>query len=171
LAEVGHGSSKLPEHRTLAGHGSSKLPEHRTLAEENKIFIDGTDLILGRVASYVAKLVILGKKVALLNCNKLIITGSKQIVIDSYKDVMENVKGRHKGPFYPRKAENLVRETIAGMLPKTDRGRAILKNIEVYRDVPKEYAGHKMVSLEDFKKSANVTKFVTVGELEKQLRG
>lgn len=165
MAEATHGNSEMRE-RHSAFKTPTKLPEHRI---PDKIFIDATGTVLGRLASLAAKTALNGKKVVVLNCNKIVITGNKDVILKDFRDTMAKVRGRHKGPFYPKKPENLVRTSIAGMLPKTDRGRAILKNIEVYRDVPADYANNKAVNPEHLKKSEHVKKFTTIEHISSQI--
>ena len=40
--------------------------------------IDGTNATMGRLASYVAKQALKGEEIAIMNCEKVIITGSKK---------------------------------------------------------------------------------------------
>ena len=41
------------------------------------MIIDGNNLILGRLGSFVAKKALLGKKIDIINCKNIIITGKK----------------------------------------------------------------------------------------------
>ena len=42
--------------------------------------IDGTNAVLGRLASYVAKKVLKGEEVIILNCEHILITGNKKSI-------------------------------------------------------------------------------------------
>jgi len=50
--------------------------------------IDGNNLILGRVASYVAKAAILGDKIAIVNTDKLVMSGSRSFIIHVRKQII-----------------------------------------------------------------------------------
>ena len=84
--------------------------------------IDGTDLILGRMAAIVAKRSLLGEKIDIINCEKIIIAGDKKSVLEAYK-----IKAKRgcplKGPFFQKMPDRFTRRAIRGMLPyKQDKG-------------------------------------------------
>jgi large subunit ribosomal protein L13 len=47
-----------------------------------QIVIDATDLILGRMASTVAKLVLKGERVIIINAEKALISGNKKNIVE-----------------------------------------------------------------------------------------
>ena len=49
------------------------------------MIIDASDMILGRLATYVAKKALLGEKVDIVNCEKAVITGNKKSIFEKYK--------------------------------------------------------------------------------------
>ena len=108
-----------------------------TLNEQ--IVIDGKDSVLGRVASYAAKQALLGKKIVILNCNDLLLTGGRN---------MSRGRGAQKGPIIPKVAEKIMKRTIRGMLEYTQkRGEAALDRIICYNATPKEFESAKKISL------------------------
>jgi len=48
------------------------------------IVVDGTNLIAGRLASNVAKLLRKGNRVSIINCDKIMISGKKSSIIGEY---------------------------------------------------------------------------------------
>jgi large subunit ribosomal protein L13 len=118
------------------------------------IIIDATDLILGRLASAVAKHAMLGEDVTVINCSNAIISGSKNVVLKTY--VRKRERGTPTtGPFIHRGPEQIVRRAVRGMLPyKQERGLAAYRRIRCYRGVPDSIKGEKPISI----KSANVSK-------------
>ena len=134
------------------------------------LYVDGTHTVLGRIASYVAKEAMIGKKVIILNCEKIVMTGEKENILRSYIDQITNIKGRHKGPFWPRQPDTIVRRSIRGMIPhKKAQGALALKRVEVFVGVPKEYAHAKFHSFEKAKLKEGTSRFMTVGELSKKI--
>jgi large subunit ribosomal protein L13 len=96
-----------------------------------KVIIDGTDAVLGRLGSFVSKELLKGKEVVLINCEKIIVSGSKA-------DFVENIRrkrrmgqgGSMKGPKYIRKSDMLVKRILRGMLPwDRTRGREAHKRL------------------------------------------
>ena len=134
------------------------------------IIIDATNLIVGRLASYVAKKALLGEEVHIINSEKAIISGKKENIFKKFEKRRE-IGDPHHGPYYPRKADILVRRIIRGMLPyKKERGKEAFKRIKCYIGVPKNLEGKKAETL----KSAHVSKlptlkYITIGELSKHL--
>lgn len=134
------------------------------------VYIDATHNVLGRIASYAAKEAMTGKKVIILNCEKIIMTGDKEKVLRAYIDQITNIKGRHKGPFWPRQPDTIVRRSIRGMIPhKKAQGALALKRVEVYVGMPKEYAHAKIQHFEKAKMKEGTSRFITVGELSKKI--
>ncbi len=100
------------------------------------ILIDGTNQILGRVAAYAAKKALLGEKVEIVNCEKMLITGRKEFLESRFLERKE--RGHpYDGPFYPKMADRIVRRTIRGMLPyRQERGKNAYKRIMCYIGMP-----------------------------------
>ena len=110
----------------------------------HKIVIDGKNAILGRLASYAAKQALLGKEIAIVNCNEVVISGKPKSVISEYKKTRQRGGASLKGPFFPRNPERIVKRTVRGMLSyKQGRGRNALKKIRCYNEIPSEYEESK----------------------------
>ena len=62
------------------------------------IIIDGKNAILGRIASYAAKEALKGEEIVIVNCENVIITGSKQDVKEDYLEKRGRVGSAQKGP-------------------------------------------------------------------------
>ena len=52
--------------------------------------IDGKNATLGRLASYVAKQALKGEEFAILNCEQIIITGSKKDIKNKFLSILCN---------------------------------------------------------------------------------
>ncbi|MEM4691128.1 MAG: uL13 family ribosomal protein, partial [Desulfurococcaceae archaeon] len=50
-----------------------------------EVYIDATNQILGRLASIVAKMLLEGKRVYVFNSEKIVVSGERRRVIESYK--------------------------------------------------------------------------------------
>jgi len=137
--------------------------------------INAEGLILGRLASKVAKMLLEGEEVVIVNAEKAVITGNREDIFAKYKQRTElrTRTNPRRGPFYPKRSDELVRRTIRGMLPwKTDRGRKAFKRLKVYVGVPKEFEGKQLETISEAHMSRLATpKYVTVGEVAKFLGG
>ncbi len=131
------------------------------------------DLILGRLCSQAAKDILLGEEVAVVNCEKAIISGKKANTL-----ARELVKRKRKG--YPLKSQThsrlpdrFVRRCVRGMLPwKTARGREAYKKIICYRGIPISFEGKEFISIPKATVEKLPTlKYMTVGEICTQIGG
>jgi large subunit ribosomal protein L13 len=114
----------------------------------NPIYIDGTNLRFGRVASNVAKQLINGNYVVVVNVEKMIVSGSKASVMSKYSRWMglRTYKNPEEvGPKHHRSPDRLLFYSIRDMLPKAPSGKEALKRLKVYLGVPDEL---KSVSLQ-----------------------
>ena len=106
--------------------------------------LDGDGIILGRLASYVAKQLLMGEKIVVVNAGNVVVSGRPKMVFDVYHE--KRVRGdRHKGPFFPRNPDRIFWRTVRGMLPDNKRGRDALKLLHVYNDKPQEYSDAEKV--------------------------
>jgi len=137
--------------------------------------INAEGLILGRLASKVAKMLLEGEEVVIVNADKAIITGNREDVFAKYKrrTALRTRTNPRRGPFYPKRSDEIVRRTIRGMLPwKTYKGRKAFGRLRVYVGVPKEFEGKNLESISEAHMSRLATpKYVTVGEVAKFLGG
>ncbi|HWG91793.1 MAG TPA: 50S ribosomal protein L13 [Candidatus Thermoplasmatota archaeon] len=129
--------------------------------------INGENLVLGRMASQVAKRLLNGEEIHIVNAEKVIITGTRDSVLENF-DFKRDVGTNRKGPFYPRTPHMIVKRTVRGMVGhRFPRGRAAYKNLKVWIGVPEELANEPLTTLE--KASTRTVRYVTVGEISKYL--
>lgn len=113
--------------------------------------IDGKNVILGRLATVVAKEALKGEEVAVINCEQIVITGNKRSILAGLEEKRHRVGSTQKGPKVSRTSEKIVKVAIRGMLPnprRGGRGRDAFKRIKCYVGVPKEFAEGKKILLE-----------------------
>ncbi len=136
------------------------------------VIIDATNLIVGRLASRVAKMLLEGKRVVIVNAEKAIISGNPDIVYERYKELFE-IKSRRnprRGPFQYRRPDLFLKRRIRGMLPyKKPRGKLAYKRLRVYLGVPPEYQKIEKLKFHEIDGTIRLThKWVTVGDLLKK---
>jgi len=126
--------------------------------------INGDGMLLGRLASVVAKRALAGEEIAIVNAEKAIISGSRARVLGNYQH--KRSRGSTGwGPFVPRRPDNLMKRTIRGMLPyKRPRGVDAMKRVRCYVGVPVEFAGKAMETPDEAHVDRlNNVQFVTLG--------
>ena len=117
-----------------------KLPE--------EVYINGENHVLGRLASYVAKLLLKGHRVYVVNAEKIVITGKWEVVLREWRHKILERGDWYKGPFYPKRPDRIFKRVVRGMLPKNSRGRMALKRLKVYIGVPEELSTKDFITLE-----------------------
>jgi large subunit ribosomal protein L13 len=136
------------------------------------MIIDATNLIVGRLGTVVAKKVLLGEKVIIVNSEKAVITGKRPVVLAKFKQKI--LRGTWaKGPHFIRSPERLLKRMIRGMLPyKQARGLEAYKRIMCWVGTPDEFKGQKIetVKAADVSKMPNLD-YVSLQELSKQVGG
>ncbi len=132
--------------------------------------IDATGLILGRLASTVAQRLLSGEEISIINAEKAIVSGSPETSLSKYQ-VMRSKGSKERGPYYPKRADMIVRRTIRGMLPyKKARGRAALEKLRVYMGVPAQLSDAEAETLEYAHKSRLSTiKTIELRSIARQL--
>jgi len=141
--------------------------------KERTLIIDAENSILGRMASYVAKLLLAGYRVIIVNAEKAVISGERKRVIDGYK-LLLRVK-THKNPYRhsmkrPRTPERIVKEAVRGMLPKESwKGKQALTRLRVYVSVPDELKDKPKIKILNASHTKLRGEFITVGEVAREL--
>ncbi|MEM5791074.1 MAG: 50S ribosomal protein L13 [Candidatus Aenigmatarchaeota archaeon] len=129
------------------------------------IIYDASNQILGRLASRIAKDLLKGEKVFVVNCERAAISGNPKKTLELYLQKIQRGDVK-KGPFFPKTPDGIFRRTVRGMLPwKKAKGRKAFKNLKVFIGIPEELKG------KDFKKFENADvkklkcKFIYLSEL------
>jgi len=103
--------------------------------------IDAEGAVLGRLCTAVAKRLLNGEEIAIVQSEKVIVTGKKTMIKAHYKHERE-VGTYRKGPFYPRMPDRILKRTIRGMIPYQEpHGRTAFKRLKCYLGVPKMFQG------------------------------
>jgi large subunit ribosomal protein L13 len=129
------------------------------------MIIDADGLIMGRIATRIAKEILKGETVTVVNCEKAVITGDPESVIERFY-IKRDRGDPNKGPFYPRYPMQLFKRVVRGMLPRrTDRGRKAFRRLKVYVGNKGNLKGEKIgKSVDDIR-----CKYITIKDLCKEL--
>jgi len=112
-------------------------------------FINAEGAVLGRLASYAAKGALKGEEFVIVNCEKIIITGSLKDNTKKFQEKRGRVGSVQKGPKYSLDSEKILKRTIRGMIPnhRTGRGKEAVKRVKCYNGIPEEFKDKKFVQL------------------------
>ena len=90
--------------------------------------IDAEGSILGRMCTKVAKRLLNGETIAIVNAEKALISGKRTTIKQNYTQKRQ-VGTYRKGPFFPRMPDRLVKRTVRGMIPyQTPHGRTAFRS-------------------------------------------
>ena len=108
--------------------------------------VDASDKVLGRLASEIASRlrgkhkaiytphVDTGDFIVVVNAEKIVLTGKKLTdkIYYSYSGYPGGLRETSAGKMLAEKPERVIRIAVAGMLPKNNLGRKMLKKLKVY---------------------------------------
>ncbi|MDR1992458.1 MAG: 50S ribosomal protein L13 [Nitrososphaerota archaeon] len=131
--------------------------------------VNAEDQIVGRMCSKIAKLLINGEEVIILNAEKAVFSGKKKSKVAEAHLFLE-VGAPARGPFHYRRPDRYLRKTVRGMLPfKQPKGQTAYKRLKVFMGVPAEFRDQKMVSFTDAQLSNLKGPHFTLGELATEI--
>jgi len=130
--------------------------------------IDATGASAGRLASHVAKRLLAGEEVHLVNAEKATVSGTLEAVMERM-EFKRDVGTRRKGPFYPRVPHLMLKRTVRGMLnyQELPSHRAAYKRLKAHIGVPDELANQTPIVIEKARSTA--PRSVTFGEIATRL--
>lgn len=133
--------------------------------------IDANGLILGRLASIVAKQLLSGdEKIYIVNAEKAIISGSRATTLKDYRETRER-GATEFGPYFPKRPDRILKRTIRGMLPyKRARGRDAMSRLKVYVGVPSELKSAETTTIAHADmKLLSSSKYIELGEVSQKM--
>jgi len=138
------------------------------LAEQ--VVVDATNHIAGRLCSYVAKMLLKGDNVVVLNAEKAMLSGERYSTIRQWHEYLEigSIVNPIHGPFHARRPDTIITRMVRGMVPKRrPKGISAMKRLRVYIGVPKNYEGVKGKEFEDAKIRKPVSYYTSIHDLAK----
>ncbi len=130
------------------------------------MIIDGKNMIMGRLASFVAKKALLGEESVIVNCDRVVIVGSKKDIVNKWKRKIK-MGDVFKGPFVSRSPDKIMRRAVRGMLNyKTNRGSNAYKRVKCFVGIPE---GYKKIEIIDTFKVKKGKKYIDLKEVSNNL--
>lgn len=131
--------------------------------------IDVSGLVLGRAAGLIAKRLLKGEQLVVVNAEKSVVTGDRQTVIQEF--ATRRARGSvRSGPHYPRYPDRIFRRAVRGMLPhlKT-RGKVAFDRLTVHIGVPPGLETASRSTLEGAKARPSIQPPTTLQEITRLL--
>ena len=137
--------------------------------KNQSILVDADGLILGRMASVVAKKLLNGEKIIIINAEKAVISGKKKSKIAEAKEFLE-VGAPKRGPFHYRRPDRILRKTVRGMVPfKKPKGKNALKKLKVFISVPEDLKDQQPMYIEEAQAAKLNGPYFTLADLAKEI--
>src|SRR3989304_7723192 len=119
----------------------------KTSTKTSATVVNGEGLILGRMCSKIAKRLLNGEEIIVVNAEKIIISGKKKSKVAEAHKFLE-VGAPERGPFHSRRPDRIVGKTVRGMVPwRQPKGKSAYKRLKVFMGVPEELKDRKMERL------------------------
>ncbi len=133
---------------------------------------DAKGKILGRLASTIARDLLAGKDVAVINAENAIIIGSRDSIVKKYttRINLQEKQNPEFSPYWPRRPDMLLKRAVRGMLPyaKT-RGRTAYRKLTVFIGTPAGLAKVKPIEIKTKDANAIYMPHMTMRELSQSL--
>ncbi len=131
--------------------------------------IDASGLILGRMASIVAKRLLQGEPIIIINAEKTILSGRRSSRVKEAKTFLD-IGHPGKGPFHPRRPDKIVRKAVRGMLPhRQPKGANALRLLRVFLGVPTELKTMPTQTISEAHVDKLKCPYITIEDLAKQI--
>jgi len=126
---------------------------------------DATGQILGRISTRIAKDLLRGENVYVVNCEKAVISGTPKFKERFYLQRVQRGDPHH-GPFYPKTPQGIVKRTIRGMIPFSKmKGQDAFRRLKVFVGVPDDIKEKNFIRIEEADVNKLKCKHITVGDL------
>lgn len=134
------------------------------------LVLDASELVAGRIASVVAKHLLQGEHVTVINAEKAVLSGNRASLVKEYKERLgiRTLTAPWKGPLHHRHPHTLLRHIIRGMVPwKKTRGRLAMKRLRVFVGTPKDFKIKRRLEIPEFERTGRRT--VYLGDIAREL--
>lgn len=143
----------------------NKMQAAKTSTKMSAAVVNGEGLILGRMCSKIAKRLLNGEEIIVVNAEKIIISGKKKSKVAEAHKFLE-VGAPERGPFHSRRPDRIVGKTVRGMVPwRQPKGKLAYKRLRVYLGVPEELKDQKMETIDQANAAKLTGPHFTLGEL------
>ena len=131
--------------------------------------VNAEGLIVGRMCSKVAKRLLNGEEVIILNAEKAVFSGKKKSkVLEAH--IFLEVGAPRRGPFHYRRPDRFLRKAVRGMVPyKQPKGKNAYKRLKVFMGIPLELKDREMITFAEASSANLKGPHFTLGEMAKEI--
>ena len=125
-----------------AGRNSNTSKQEIVIRVDRPVVVDATNHIAGRLASNVAKLLLQGQRVTVVNCEKIMMSGKRETQIREYREFLDinSIINYKHGPVHYRRPDTLMAKMIRQMLPfdRKPSGKLAFARLRTYIGAPND---------------------------------
>lgn len=128
-----------------------------------KVVFNAENAIVGRLGSLVAKELLKGNEVIVINSEKALVSGDKNLIVQKITQNRRRGGTSLKGPKISKLPDRLLKRMMRGMLPwNIQKGRDAYKRLKCYTSRQSE--GIQVTKEVEYKKP---NKFIAISEISK----
>jgi large subunit ribosomal protein L13 len=132
-------------------------------------YVNADGLIVGRMSSNIAKRLLNGEYVTVLNAEKAIYSGKKKSKVAEAHLFLE-VGAPERGPFHYRRPDRMLKKTVRGMLPyHQPKGKTAFKRLKIFMGIPLEFKDQQTIQFEEAQAMSLKGPSFTLAELSKEI--
>jgi len=149
---------------------SKKAPAKEAPPTIEPLVVDVSNQVAGRVASVIAKQLLQGENVVVINAEKAVLSGSRATVVLAWKDRLglRTATSPWKGPFHAREPQKILHRIIRGMIPwNRTGGHLAMKRLRVYIGTPEGLTIKRRLDLHGYERAGRRT--VYLGDVAREL--
>ncbi len=142
--------------------------EDSKTSKPQTVVIDAQGHIAGRLSSHIAKLLLNGNRVIVVNAEKALVSGQRKSVVNDWLKKLEisSVVNPKYGPFHPRRPERILKRMVRGMLPRRKpKGLEALRRLRVYTGLPEEFGASSKTTFQDSLARKPLPYYITVSQI------
>ena len=152
-----------------AGINSNTSKQEVVIRTDRPIVVDATNHIAGRLASNVAKLLMQGHRVSVVNCEKIMMSGTRSNQIKEQREFLEinSIINYKHGPVHYRRPDTLMAKMIRQMLPfdRKPSGKEAHQRLRTYIGSPQVIKSIEKIQFEKAKIRKTASNYTQLGEL------
>jgi large subunit ribosomal protein L13 len=130
--------------------------------------VNASGQIAGRLCSNIAKTLLKGDRVILVNAEKTLVSGRRSSVMQSWLEYLKIASVVHPkhGPFHSRTPDGIITKMVRGMVPRRKpKGETAMKRLRVYVGVPPEYSKIKFEAYKNTAATKPPAYYVSLSEI------
>ena len=152
-----------------AGRNSNTSKQEVVIRTDRPIVVDATNHIAGRLASNVAKLLMQGNRVSVVNCEKIMMSGTRSNQIKEQREFLEinSIINYKHGPVHYRRPDTLMAKMIRQMLPyyRKPSGKEAHQRLRTYIGSPQQIKSLEKIQFEKALIRKTASNYTALGEL------